>query len=798
MLLFFEIAVGTVLAVLLVGLVLSGKLRKQPVWESLTHASGSPALVDAEQERKTDVHPTSEEGKMNVSTPRPTTRTPQDADLRRTTRIERPVPLLILGTNRRGETFQEKTSTVAINLHGCRYSSRHDYAPATWVTLQVTGTDGASAPTVRARVRSVVSARTPRELCQVGVEFEAPANIWGIPAPPEDWRRFLASSSSGNRAATGVAPAIAAPALESAGPAPLLESQAAPSERRSEVTMFPGPAVPMQAAHPSQSAAQNDSAPNNPERDMIAAELVRALQGKLQIAVDKAVQTSLSAQLDEVVGIAVGRIEESWRVKLAQIEESSARLAEAQNLRENELTNYRNRAEEIAARMETLTANSQRALSETQKFVTRFAGETAPQINARINDSFSRAGAEFKAKVAQLSEQHLAQISQSTQLAAREARSQLDESIAEVRSLLSTAGGGVSQDEVSQDGVSQEHSQSLLHSVKEEALSQMEERLGEIRRTYGTEHALSLQRTGEIARELESLASETRQARSQHEQSLVEIRSLLADAGSSASQDHFHSLLNSSTEQILSKLEWRLGEVSGHFEALLTQVHLHADELAHRVETLSTETRGHLAEARNLADRTPHELRPQDLSAIEQSVDRAAKEFETTASRVSDRQLIRMTEQKQAVSQEVALELEARGSEARSLLQKAANGTFEEFRRRVEAHVDLVVAEAKESVTSSLASLDAESRAAVEARRRSLDADVASAAEQSAAEFRDGIKAFLNSCLAAAVGAVDQHAQTTLAKLSTDTGGLRAAAVASGDSTSPSNPPPQPNLPAPS
>jgi hypothetical protein len=774
MLLFLGIAVGTVLAVLLVGFVLSARLKKQPIWESLAHVAGSLALVDAEQERKPDAHANSEGEKMN--TPRPSSRTPHDADLRRTSRIEQPVPLLILGTNRRGETFQEKTSTIAINLHGCRYSSRHDYAPASWVTLQVTGTDGASSPSVRARVRSVVSARTPRELCQVGVEFEAPANIWGIPAPPADWRRFLASSSSSSHAATAVAPAH-----ESTAPAPVPESQSAPVERRAEVTMFPGHAAPGQAAHPSEFPAQSHSAPRDPERDLIAAELVRALQGKLDTAVDKAVQTSLSAQLDELVRIAAGRIEESWRAKLAQVEESSSRFAEAQNLREKELTTYRNRAEEIAVRMETLTANSQRALSETQKFVSRFASETVPQLNARISESFGRAGTEFKARVAQISEKHLAQISQSTQLASREARSQLDESIAEVRSLLSTAGGDVSPERV----------ESLLHSFKEEVLRQLEERLGEVRRTHATEHALSLQRADEIARELESLASETHQARSQHEQSLADVRSLLAnaDVGVGVPQERLDSLLTSSNDQILSKLEWRLGEVSGHFEQLLVQLHNRGDELAHRVETLATETRGHLAEARNLAERTSQELRPQDLSAIEQSVDRAAKEFEITASRISDRQLMRMTEQKQAVSQEVGLELDARGSEARSLLQKAANGIFDEFRRRLESHVDLVIAEAKENVTSSLASLDAESRAAVEARRRTLEADVTFAAEHSAVEFRDGIKTFLNSCLAAAFGAVDQHAQTALANLSLDAAGPRRAAEASASSsTSPDNP----------
>src|SRR5580704_215939 len=136
----------------------------------------------------------------------PSSRSAHDADLRRTSRIERSVPLLILGTNRRGEAFQEKTYAIAVNLHGCRYVSRHEYAPASWVTLQVTGTEGGNSTVVRARVRSVVSARTPRELFQVGVELETPGNVWGISVPPLDWRRSLGTGSSGARSEITVFP----------------------------------------------------------------------------------------------------------------------------------------------------------------------------------------------------------------------------------------------------------------------------------------------------------------------------------------------------------------------------------------------------------------------------------------------------------------------------------------------------------------------------------------------------------------------------------------------------------------
>jgi hypothetical protein len=81
---------------------------------------------------------------------------------------------------------------------------------------------------------------------------------------------------------------------------------------------------------------------------------------------------------------------------------------------------------------------------------------------------------------------------------------------------------------------------------------------------------------------------------------------------------------------------------------------------------------------------------------------------------------------------------------------------------------------------SSLASLDAENRAACEARRRSIETDVAQATEQSTEQFRTGIKAFLYSCLVAAVGAVDQHAQTTLDGLKDHGKALREIGAAAG------------------
>jgi hypothetical protein len=776
----FWIAVVTSAAILFLCLLRTVRLREIQVLNKLGDRNGLPGVLQFKDQQEKNKRPVPQGEKMSASTPTPTSRSIHGIELRRSSRIQLPVPLLILGTNRRGETFQERTSAVSVNLHGCRYSSRHEYVQDGWVTLQVTGTDGPSSPAVRARVRSVFSARTPRELCQVGVELDTPGNVWGISTPPEDWQRLL----GGGNSSAGTAAAVA-PAKEASTPISSFQGeQPTAPERRAEVTVFPG--QPIGAAPVGEVPPATEPAPAKPERLVITSEqILQALKGQIRLAADRAVQASLSTQLDPAVKLALAKIEEGSQANVRQIEKSSVdRMAEMQNLWEKQLVANRGQAQEISSRLQALADNSQQTLAETQKSVERLANETSPQLHARLMESFDRASIELNARATEVFAQHLARLDESSQLAAREARSQLNDSVAETRSLISSAGGGVSLEQV----------ESLLHSSSEQTLGRLEERLAELRAGFEQRSDLVGHRIDDLARQLESLGSETSQARSQHELDLSGVRSFLVNANAGVTQEHLESLLGSSREKILSVLEWRLGEVSAHYERLFSEARNSADKLAEQVEKLSSETRDRLTEARSLADRASRELRPQDPSIIGESLSHATKEFETAAARVSDRELVRLIEQKQALSREVSLELEARTSEARALLQKSANSTLEEFRRSVELQIDLILAEAKERVTSSIASLDAESRAAIEARRRALEADVARAAEQSTMEFRSGIKAFLYSCLVAAVGAVDQHVQTTLAGLAADPGSMpRPLDATGGSSPKPGDPPTPPN-----
>ncbi len=467
---------------------------------------------------------------------------------RRSTRVERTVPLVVLGQTRTGLSFQEKTSTVSFNLHGCRYPSRHEYPIGSSVGLRVLQPDGETiSPVIRAFVKSVHPPASPRELFQVGVELESPANIWNVTSPPSDWNRLLGGSTSSANMAAAVAPALEreepAQAPEASPPAP---TPITSEVRSSQVTTFPYTSPAATSIEP-----VKETTPAKPERVAITIDqLVAAMQGKLQAAAEKVVQNALATHLDEAIDTALARVE----------------------------------------------------------------------------------------------------------------------------------------------------------GIRERNLKQ----LGEF------------------------------------------------------SEQRLESLLRSSREEILGHLELRLGEVQTRWEEQHEAFRTQAEEIAQRLENLAADTHRHLAETQKFIEKVSHEIEPRTRGRLDESLGQATEKFEAAADRISDRQLVRVMEATRMVTREAAAQLDARVAECRALLHSASASTLEEFRRQAEVQVDLAISETTERVRSALAALDAENRVACENRRRTMIEDVTRTTEQSTEQFRSGIKAFLYSCLVAAVGAVDEHAKTTL------------------------------------
>ena len=479
---------------------------------------------------------------------------------RRSTRIDRTVPLVVVGQTKLGLSFQERTSAVSLNLHGCRYPSRHDYAVGSWIGLQVLEANGENAaPVMRAQVRSIHPPMSPRELYQIGVELEAPANVWGVPSPPEDWLRLLGvDTSKMHDAAVATSPAAepehshSSEASVASAPATVRTMPpAGPEYRSTGVASFP--------SQPPQVAPKS-------ERVVITSDqLVAAVQGKLQAAAEKAVQTAINAHLTDAVRQSLNKMDEVCKTSIHQIE--------------------------------------------------------------------------------------------------------------------------------------------------------------------------------------------------QHSQERLEV------------------MMRTTREEMMSGMEARLAEDRSRWEEMQQSFQARTNELSQRLESLAGETQRSLTDAQGVLSRVGTEVEPRILDRLNQSIARAADDFEAAATRVSDRQLVRLMEDKQMVTREAAAQLQAYSADIRAQLQTNAHTTMEEFKRQTEVQVDLIISEATQRVMSQLAALDAESRVAIESRRRSIEGDIAHATEQSTEQFRTGMKAFLYSCLVAAVGAVDEHAKTTLDGLKDPAKALREGTI---------------------
>lgn len=130
---------------------------------------------------------------------------------RRSTRIVQAVPLSVMGVDALGRPFTERTSSLIINCHGCRYQSKHYVLKNMWVNLEIPHPEsGQPARAVRGRVAWIQRPRTVRQLFQVALELETPGNVWGIGFPPPDWFSY----TGGAVANAQLAAAAATPSLE--------------------------------------------------------------------------------------------------------------------------------------------------------------------------------------------------------------------------------------------------------------------------------------------------------------------------------------------------------------------------------------------------------------------------------------------------------------------------------------------------------------------------------------------------------------------------------------------------------
>jgi len=370
---------------------------------------------------------------------------------RRSTRVEHPVTLIVLGKNGLGQPFQEKTASVSVNLHGCRYPSRHEYPVGSWVGLQVVHPDRqARSPLIRAQVRSVHTPDTPRELFQIGVELEIPSNVWGLSTPPEDWQKLIGGELSTTHLATG-------------GNLPSEPAAEAPANGASH-----GPqAVPS----PGSNNESNKQAAPKTERFVITSDqLILSVRPKLQQAAEQAMQSAISSQLDEAVREAIVKLEEFQRANAMPTEsaESSAQNFEPMvrsseeailNRLEARLSEERSqwikqqdeRQEEqrrliqgLTQRIESLVSEPRQEMTEKNADVSVASQQMQPalfdnKVQSRMDEILKRTTQEFESAATRVSDRHLIRLMEDKQMVAREATAQMEARVAEARATLHSA-----------------------------------------------------------------------------------------------------------------------------------------------------------------------------------------------------------------------------------------------------------------------------------------------------------------------------------------------------------------------
>jgi hypothetical protein len=528
---------------------------------------------------------------------------------RRSTRIERPVPLLITGHDGLGQEFLERTSAVSLNLHGCRYPSRHDTHVGTWVTMQIGDSGvGEIVTTVRAQVRSVQVPRNPRDLYHVGVQLEKPANVWRIPTPPPDWQTA---------------------AERVAGELP-------PSKEQTAAATGPGraPSPEDMPGMPAAAEEKEGGYTNGETTDRML--LTEALAGLASAVMAPSPAMPTTSRSGAAAAPAPAAVTER---KLAEIEAGAGEAT----------------------------------------VVAGFAGAGAAAAPALAP---SAPAYEKPNRVAITPERLLLALQPKIDKAAETAI------LAAVNKHLTPA----------------------LHA----AVNSLDEA-----------RAACLQ---------------------QMEDTLAQQRS---------------AVLHGAREELLARLEDRLDEVRGRWDAQLDGYRVRAEEIVHRIDRQSGAAQKNLGDAREVTERALREVQTRISSMATEALANALREFDQGIKQGAHQQLTKVLDEMQGLTREATAYLESNVAEARATVQTAANEALSEFRRQVEIHATVTASDTTQRVTSALAALDAEHRAACDARRNSIQAEVMKSTEHVTEQFRSGLRAFFYSCLVAAVGAVEQHSQTT-------------------------------------
>ena len=515
-----------------------------------------PELTDESTEMSTEgaVHPTTELRK------------------RRSTRIVQAVPLVVTGVDALGRPFAERTSTLIINCHGCRYQSKHYVLKNMWVNLEVPHSDPGHAPRrVRGKVAWIQRPRTVRQLFQVALELELPGNVWGIGFPPEDWFVFPEDAPF---TPSGEATGSALPLPPAGTPLPIAEAEpgvAAPDNIR----VFPAPASPTDASMQLARQVARLLAEAKQQINAAAREAaVQAVSAERRLAFEQWEQkfVGLREEVARETAHAVGTIQEETETRAR-----TAQAAAAEALK-NELPRW------LAPQLEQLThqltaqlAREGAAQRDQHEKQLASAQETLQTLCAQADEAAAKLRTQAEMIESQVSERLAAALRQTEE----EARKR-EESSSSQRQALDSAVSELHE----RVAATQNEAQSSLHEHLTQEIETAHSRLrSELQGTLEASQANAAENLKSITQELHKQLEEhgafrvksLQEAFQEHSRKLEETNAHAAETLEKL--DQFPARFETAQQQAVDSFQSQLDDV-------LT---LHRNELHRRSETLFEE-----------------------------------------------------------------------------------------------------------------------------------------------------------------------------------------------------------------
>lgn len=492
-------------------------------------------------------------------------RTSPSTERRRSERISQPVSVVVRGIDLLGQPFDERATAAELNLHGCKYSSRHHLPKNTWVTLEIP----ASQSIVRARVARIQRPQSVRELFHIALELERPVNIWGLESAPADWE--LAENS--------LDPPIS-PAHENLRVAEASEAHTVPTTLATLLEKMAGPMMNASPEFPGwqEPAGANAATPQTaPETDGSVDESQSPLLKELASAMDRQARSAAEAAASQ----AAGRASQA-------LEQFEQKMHEAENLF----------AERLAARQDEFErgwkSQLERLLEQSREVLARFE-ETAEALRSETQGAHEAMG-------------HLAQLRLQIE-AAEAARSHAPAEVPKEEAASKDEAAWRERLE-SEMALAQAQWKELLDSSLDSSIERMAEQL--------------FTRAQDVLRETEeSLVERSARFRQPLEEVSADARAAVAGIKSSLEQE-VSNARSSLTE--IEHLAIRLKEHSAQLEAAS---HDTLNELHRRLERiLESKTEELNRRGENLAAAIPERVAPSLDALCHQLVERVVREVD--------------------------------------------------------------------------------------------------------------------------------------------------------------------------